>query len=527
MSRPLFRIYREEDGPEGGAGWLGKLTAYLADRPGSLAELAGVFARFGANIVFFHYNRSEHPNRVVVEVEARGPGALREAAAALRERALLCPVSPGMELGVLDTGNILSIEVRLENRPGTLGRFASLLSEHGANVIHMSYDEAVSETSARFSLVTGDPGEIDRLLREMNSRGYYYSIHYRGAGRREVEDVIGLNLAERFFFRLKDLLRTGDIGRLKRLVESSRRLTAALQSFSREAGKHFGEGDVITRVLAFASASLTKTGEGFSFRRLPPLARGGVTLHAFRLPTGGNLLVLEAGGEAVMVDGGYGLYFDDAMGMLRASGIEPSRIGRVYLTHADADHAGMSGRCARELGSRVFMHPACRGVVENENRAFGSGTPLLELNHHFTVLVNEFTGCGFPERWDDYGGGGGEAGGFRVLGGFTLAGRAFEVLESLGGHVPGQVFIMSRGLGLLFTGDYLLDVESLEPGEREILSYPRFMMTSTNVDSALFRREMDMLGALAVGLDGEARERGLEAVVVPGHGDYYPARRLA
>jgi deoxyinosine 3'endonuclease (endonuclease V) len=45
------------------------------------------------------------------------------------------------------------------------------------------------------------------------------------------------------------------------------------------------------------------------------------------------------------------------------------------------------------------------------------------------------------------------------------------------------------------------------------------MMTTTNVHGALFRREMGELAALA-------RSLGPDLLIVPGHGDYYPARNL-
>jgi (p)ppGpp synthase/HD superfamily hydrolase len=76
----------------------------------------------------------------------------------------------------MDTRNILKIEVQLQHLPGTLGKFARLLSAHKANVIYMAYHEDVSETSANFSIATENPGEVDRLLKQMNERGYYYSL---------------------------------------------------------------------------------------------------------------------------------------------------------------------------------------------------------------------------------------------------------------------------------------------------------------------------------------------------------------
>jgi glyoxylase-like metal-dependent hydrolase (beta-lactamase superfamily II) len=113
-----------------------------------------------------------------------------------------------------------------------------------------------------------------------------------------------------------------------------------------------------------------------------------------------------------------------------------------------------------------------------------------------------------------------------VIDQFELSGQSYKVLESRGGHTPGQVFFLSYDSGLIFTGDYLLFVDSLSPGEREILNLPKFMMTSTNVDSELFRREMEMMKKLIVNFDAFLRKSDQKATIVPGHGDYYSHDRF-
>ena len=526
MSEKYFRIYRSAL-PEDG--YLGKGCLFLVDRPGSLSELASMFAAYGINIIFFHYNRSEHPNRVLLEVSSQSEDALNLISSELSQSNLLSGQfpAPQLELGVMDTRNILKIEVQLRHIPGTLGKFAALLSEYKANVIYMAYHEDVSETSAHFSIATQNPGEVDRLLKEMNESGYYYSLVYRGAEQREIEDIIGLNLIERFFFHLRKLLDTDDIENLRKIVHSSHRLSDSLIRFSREAGKHFDIGDVTTNILAFASASLMKTGEKFSYRRLSPLIFDKVKFHAFRLPTGGNIHLLGSDEELVMIDCGYGLYYEDVKTMLKENGLDPGKVSRIYLTHADADHAGMSGYFAEEFGSRVYLHGEAQGILEHENRAWGSDTSLLELNHCFTMLGNEFTKFRVPKKWIPYSSEiMGWIDGFPVIDQFELSGHSYKVIGSKGGHVPGQVFFLSYDSGLIFTGDYLLLVDSLIPGEREILNLPKFMMTSTNVDSHLFRREMDMMKELIMNFNASLSASKRKAIIVPGHGDYYSYDKL-
>jgi len=529
MEAGRFEIYKRVS-PSGKAelsGALGKTVVYVADRPGVLSELASMFSSHEANITLFHYNRSEHPGRVIVEAVAPSAEHISGAFDDLRGRGIHNPslMIPKLELSLTDPSGILNIEVEMEHKPGMLGRFASLLSSHGASVIHMEYNEDVSPASARFAIATADDAEVDRLLKSMNSEGWHYSLLYKGEHSSRMEDIIGLNLVERFFFKLKDTLKTGDIDKVKAMVHSSQRITEVLERFSREAGRDLDAGNVFTGVLAFTSASVVKTGENFSYRRLPPLKRRGITLHAFRLPTGGNIMLLEKGRDLIMIDGGYGLYYDDVKHMLSECGLEPERIRALYLSHADSDHSGMSGRFEQEFSVEVRLHRCAGRVLAEENRAAGSDTPYLELNRLFTVLTDGFTQASGPVHWRAYGTGKGlSLEGLPVIDSFELGGVEFLVLQSLGGHVPGQVFFVSPEAGMMFTSDYLLDVDSLGPEEKEVLSVPRFMMVSTNVDSVLFRQEMELLTNLALKLDSEAGPEGM--VIIPGHGDYYPARRL-
>jgi glyoxylase-like metal-dependent hydrolase (beta-lactamase superfamily II)/ACT domain-containing protein len=529
MEGGRFEIYKRVDteGRPETSEALGKAVVYVADRPGMLAELASMFSSHDANITLFHYNRSEHPGRVIIEARAGSAEQISGAFDDLINRGIhdSSLMTPNLVLSLTDTSGILNMEVKLEHRPGTLGRFATLLSERGASVIHMEYNEDISATSARFAIATADRTEVDRLLREMNSGGWHYSLIYNGKHSEHIESVIGLNLVERFFFRLKDTLGSGDIEKVKAMVQSSQRITEILENFSREAGRDLDVGNVFTGVLAFTSASVVRTGENFSYRRLEPITRHGITLHAFRLPTGGNAILLETDENLVMIDGGYGLYYEDVKKMLRENGLDPGRISTLYLSHADSDHSGMSGLFEQEFGIEVRLHRCARRIISEGNRAAGSASPYLELNRLFTALTDDFTLASFPLGWRAYGTGEGlSLMGLPVIDSFELGGADFFVLQSLGGHVPGQVFFVSPEAGMMFTSDYLLNVDSLGPDEKKVLSVPRFMMVSTNVDSTLFRQEMETLTALALKLDDEAGPEGM--VVVPGHGDHYPARNL-
>lgn len=511
-------------------GLLAKFRVYLPDRPGSLAGFASVIAEARGNISFFHYDRAADSSRVVVEAQLASQHDLDALMASLREKQY------GFERGemaqdeVLVTAveSVLEVKVRLENEPGTLAVFARLLAEHGANVIYMLYDEDIDPGSADIAMATTNPQEINRLMQAINEKGYHYRVLYRGSDEQEAANIIGLNMVEKFFLRLKKLLPTSDVAEIKSLIESSKDLYQDLVQFYAEAGKNLEAGDVFETVLTFASRSRSRTGEKFSATAMRPLSfPGGAALYGFRLPTSENVYAVKYGDDITLIDTGHGIYYKDLKNLLRKHGMAPANVRRIYVTHPDTDHAGASGYFEQEFGTEVFMHAGSVDVITHGNRAQGTAGSLLKLNKYYTRLSSRFTECRFPSRPHHFPGAEiGRAGALRIIDRFDIGPLAFDVLESLGGHTPGLVFYLNREFGLLFTSDYLLNVKSLSAEDKEHLGIYRYLLTSPNSDNRIYKEETAALKDLIVALNNELSVTKRAALIFPGHGEYYCAEEL-
>jgi glyoxylase-like metal-dependent hydrolase (beta-lactamase superfamily II) len=530
---PPIRIYQQIMPTPAAAqmALLAKFRVYLPDRPGSLAGFASAVADAGGNISFFHYDRAADSSRVVVEVQQKSERDLSALLASLREKQYGSGRAGPAQDDVLVTAveNILEVKVRLKNEPGTLAAFARLLAGHDANVIYMLYDEDIDPGSADIAMVTTDPQEINVLMRAMNEKGYLYRIVYRGSDAQEAANVIGLNMVEKFFFRLKKLLPTSDVAEIKSLVESSKDLYQDLVQFYTEAGNNLEAGDVFETVLTFASRSRSRTGEKFSAAAMRPLGfPGGVTLLGFRLPTTENVYVLKNGDDLTLIDTGHGIYYDDLKDLIRKYGMDPAKVRRIYITHPDTDHAGAAGYFEREFNAEVFMHPGSAAVMMLGNRAAGAAHPgLLNLNKYYTRLSSAFTECRFPSRPHYFADAEtGRAGAFGIIGRFGVGPLAFEVLKSRGGHTPGLVFYLNREFGLLFTSDFLLNIKSLSAEDKEHLGIYRYLLTSPNSDNRIYQEETAALKELMLAVNDELSARKRAAFILPGHGEYYRAEEL-
>ncbi len=519
----IFQPYPEKQG------FLVKCRVILADRPGSLASFATSIAGTGGNIAFFHYDRSIDSSRVVTEVQVPDKQSLEAFSAAVASLpADGASASPADDVQITSTDNILEIKVRLENRPGTLAAFARLLSEHSANVIYMLYDEDIDAGSASIAMATRNTAEIDTLLNAMNGKGYHYRVLYRGTDAHEVQHVIGLKLVEKFFLRLKNLLPSSGVDELRSLVKSSKELEQDLIGFSAEAGNDLEAGDVFEKVLTLVSRSRTWTGDRFHSRIMERSdLPGGVMLYGFRMPTSENVYLFRQGDELTMIDAGHGIYYADFKRLLKKRGMDPGRVTRIFITHPDTDHAGMARYFEEEFGSRVFIHPGSADVIRHQNRAWGATGGLLNLNTYYTRLSSRFTECRFPGHPNHFSlETKNELAEFRIIDTFTVGPLDFLVLESHGGHTPGLVFYLDRENGLLFTSDFLINVPSLQPVEKEHLGIYRYLLTNPNRDSAIYKDETAALKRLSLDLSGELRARGKDLIIYPGHGTQYAAAEL-
>jgi glyoxylase-like metal-dependent hydrolase (beta-lactamase superfamily II) len=233
------------------------------------------------------------------------------------------------------------------------------------------------------------------------------------------------------------------------------------------------------------------------------------------LPCGGSVFALVSPEEVMLVDTGYGIYHDDVVRMLADHGINDlSLIKRIFISHADADHSGGAGL----FDAESFAHPGTVDIVERSNRAYGSKLQSSILEEVYTRLINMFSNFRPPAVFNLLEEDLGVRGPFRIVARDRFAGMEFEVLESLGGHLHGQIFLLFPAEGILFTADSLIGFDSLTPEREEFNILAKNLMTSVNVDSEKASQERKGLLALAAQIDVHLAPSGKRCIVCGGHG---------
>lgn len=66
-----------------------------------------------------------------------------------------------------------------------------------------------------------------------------------------------------------------------------------------------------------------------------------------------NVYLVEAAGQAMLIDAGCGLEPERILARIEAAGVDPGTVSQALLTHSHADHAAGAAYFASQLGTRI------------------------------------------------------------------------------------------------------------------------------------------------------------------------------
>jgi glyoxylase-like metal-dependent hydrolase (beta-lactamase superfamily II) len=134
-------------------------------------------------------------------------------------------------------------------------------------------------------------------------------------------------------------------------------------------------------------------------------------------------------------------------------------------------------------------------------------------------MINLFSQFSASSRIECFSGPDGRARGiFPCLGIVRIGDLKLEVLDGLGGHTCGQIYLYSEEHGLLFAADSVINFASLSPERAAYSSLAAFLVTSVNVDSERAKKERYALLELAANTDKKLSGTGRRCLVCGGHG---------
>jgi glyoxylase-like metal-dependent hydrolase (beta-lactamase superfamily II)/uncharacterized protein with ACT and thioredoxin-like domain len=477
--------------------------ARMPDRPGALHRAAEIITRYKGNINRIQYDRRIDMHTVFFEVTA-----VPQAYDKIREEL--------EKIGYLQTSlhpvAFLKFHVYLPNCPGALFDFLNYITSSEANITHLDFDDQGQHPER---LVVGlnieNPDMIDALLNQLKSRYRLEIIEYDTTGEKLDDTVFYLRLAQ----KLRLFLGSAEDDFLMRFLHDINHIAQELSNLRKD------PIEVFESILKVGDCLNRTSGSNFYADVQRVRIKEDIELFCFQPPCGGNIYLFDTPSERVMIDTGYGIYFQDIVNMLQHYGLgDLSRLKRIYITHADADHCGAAGcfPAPSYLNRETFL------ITRETSRAYGSSNQGCILEEVYTKIINLFSKFTPPadivlfpevslsdEKIE-------KRGAFPVIARFQIDDLEFEALAGMGGHMHGEVFYICPEEGLLFPEDAVINFKSLSADRTEYNLLADYLMTSVNVDSKLAREERQALLSLISEIDEKLTEKGKKCLIFCGHG---------
>ncbi|MDD4136269.1 MAG: MBL fold metallo-hydrolase [Methanoregula sp.] len=472
-------------------------VAHMPDEPGSLHRAAEIIKKYEANINRIQFDRRIDPGTVFYEVTA-SEDAYRKITEDL--------AAIGYLQSSLVSLDFLKFCVYLPHRPGALYEFLGHITDAGANIALIDFDDKGRHPDRlTVSLNLEQSKEIAHLLDQLKSRYRLEIIEYDKTGKHLDDTVFYVRYAQ----EVRDLIGESEDTFLLSFLADSNHIAQELMD--RGCNPH----QVFDSVLTTGRTLNATHGGGFYAAVQQFTVTPGITLYCFQPPCGGSVYLIRTPEELVMIDTGYGIYHDDIMAMFSRYGVDMKKLTRIIVTHADADHCGAAGH----FSVPVYMHTGTLDIIRTNNRGWGSRSQESVLEEFYTKMINLFSRFAIPSDIRCFSDPTGEKRGiFPVIGTITIGELELDVLDGLGGHTFGQVFLYSRVYGLIFAADAVINFKSLTQERADYSSLAAFLVTSVNVDSDRAKQERVALTALAEETDRVLASTGRRCLICGGHG---------
>jgi glyoxylase-like metal-dependent hydrolase (beta-lactamase superfamily II)/ACT domain-containing protein len=473
-------------------------VAHMPDEPGSLHRAAEIIKKYKGNINRIQFDRRIDPGTVFYEVTA-SEDDYRKITEDLAG------------IGYLQTSlkslDFLKFCVYLPHQPGALHEFLGYITSAGANIALIDFDDNGRHPDRlTVSLNLEQSREIDRLLDQLKSRYRLEIVEYDKTGKHLDDTVFYVRYAQ----EVRELIGESEDAFLLSFLADTNHIAQELMD--RGCNPH----QVFDSVLATGRTLNTTFGNNFYASVQRFAITSDITLYCFQPPCGGSVFLIRTPKELVMIDTGYGIYHTDVMAMVARYGMGGMKnLSRIIVTHADADHCGAAGH----FSVPVFMHKNTLEIIRTNNRAYGSRSQGSVLEEFYTKMINLFSQFAIPSDIHCFSRPTSVMRGiFPVIGTVTIGGLELDVLDGLGGHTCGQVFLYSKTHGLLFAADSVINFGSLTKERADYSSLAAFLVTSVNVDSERARQERVALIALAEETDRSLASSGRRCLICGGHG---------
>lgn len=461
----------------------------MPDNVGAFLKASRLISSLGLNITRVSYNKAIDTHTLFIEAEGESY-QLDRAKEMLKSIGYISDDNKNEEM--------MLIEFRLEDKPGTVCKILEIIKDYDLNISYISSQENGSEYQYfRMGLFVVDHEKLKRFLDEVSKVCFARIVDY---------DHKENNFDNEAFYKtyaseLSSMMGLDGAKSRKLLVNINR----AVQLMDEHNVAPYTSFDCISKIASLLSSC---KGENFNPRITVHEINDNVKITVIEPACGSNTTIIESNGKYLFVDTGYACYRNEMEKIFRSIIPEFDTIEKnVVITHPDVDHCGLL-----PMFDNVYLsaNSMLSLTEEPEGRGFRESNPL-----HFPYIriCKLLTGYESPAK-EKLNVIGGETSKFedtiKYIGEFDFESCHFKVFEGKGGHVSGEIFLVDYENRLLFTGDIYVNIKGFTSEQAEYNKYAPVLMTGVDTDQQTAAEERADVFSLLT--------EGGEWLIFPGHG---------
>ena len=449
---------------------------YITTMPnhiGAFLKASECFAELGVNITRVSYNKAVDSHMLFIDAEGE-PEQLQRADSMLE--------SIGYLQSAKSDENIILLEFKLLDRPGSVREVLYLIQQYELNISYISSNENGTdfqdfkmglhvESEERFKAFFAEAKKLCpvRILSyDHSEKSYDNSIFYQSF--------------------VSDLIRCIGLPESKRngLLTDANAVMQILDDKGLSPYRTFESIGRIAHLLASCR------GEAFSPRITTHEVTKDTRIVLIEPPCGSNTIILESQDEALFIDSGYALYRDEMIGIFRKLLPDYDAMRKiVFVTHADVDHCGLLSLFDEIIASEETKQ--CLALEFQGKDGYREQNPLhrpyVNICKALTLYepVNPDRIRAFwsaPENMHES---------LEHVGFYEFGEMRFEVFIGKGGHLKGETVLIDYSHHIVFSGDVFINMHALTSEQAEYNRYAPVLMTAVDTDMQLCALERDVM----------------------------------
>ena len=433
----------------------------LEDRSGHLLEVSNIISSHNANITRLSYNKVVDQHAVFVEVYA-DEDDIEELSKELERKNVLLEQG-SEEVDVLITLQIIDI-------PGTVTNILKVFEKYKVNISYVNTQE--NDTSYQYckiGLYAANSKLIQSVLDEISTFCEITSINYDTQDRIIDNTVFYHNFAQDMKKKLSLTQRQTNT-----FLNNSNKILQILEE------KNENYFQTFNYIRKFASYTVDYKNDRYNPRISHRSITKDTTLYLIEPPCGGNTYIIESGEELLFIDSGFACYKDEMICIFHELFPKFDEMDKqLILTHADMDHAGIT-----DIFDNIYVSENTFINFKREHEGkknFREENPLHEpyikldwiISKYSPPELNKLRIIGSKSNDED----------FDQIGEFNFRELSFDVYESNGGHLKGEIVLVDKENRIVFTGDIFVNVNGFTPEQYDFNLLAPYLMGSVNTDS--------------------------------------------